>query len=1105
MFYSIRSQLAIMFACLLIIPSVSLAYLFWTKSAGVIRESIETSTVQTMDQYADSVNRITSQIMDAANQILGSSVTQKWLSMRMENNDFSNGDYLQQHFQMKKYLTAFQSNNSSILSINIFYKNWDIWNFGGSNYDQTPWYRNYAEQGMRWTSAHFDPRQNVDYLKKESVNSFLYPLSDLNNLTTEGFIKINIRTSLFQQPLDKLKLGQTGKFYLVDANGDSVLQQDNIALSDSVAKQIKQLDLENAPGTQPIRDLENHHLYFVRRLSPTGWLMIGEVSEDELYRKITVLRENVIWAVMILLGVTVCLAFWFSGGIARPLSQVVRSMGFVERGNFIKANAIIVGVKTKQNETGKLVSHFSTMIKRLQTYIETEFESNLRRRHAEYKALLLQINPHFLNNTLEVIHSLAAQGRNGDIQQVIEALGRMLRLTLKADSDLIRLEEEIAYIRAYTSILSACYGERVHFDIIEDPATKDCHIPKLLLQPLIENAVKYSLDAIEVAAITVAFQHVPEGLEIKIKDNGIGMSEDTIRNLALTLEANFVRDVLDSGEKGIGLKNVIARCRVYYGERFKLAIRSRLREGTEIVLLLPLNGGKPDDKVMIVDDVAEIRTGLRLKLDWPKLGFEICSEAANGKQALSVLEQHTANVIISDIRMPVMDGLELLKQCSVQFPSVKTIVFSGYDDFPYIQTALRCGAKDYLLKPILAGDLQSALIKIKKELDAEQERELAAFLQKDGDLHEAAKFPPLPGLQDWLAGNAEVQFATVEMRVPPHRLERDASRPELLRLAFQLLTREIASRYSEYVIAFHAHNWPNMMHFIIRLDGRLETARDFAEDIRRHVNDVLNVEAAIGVGVPVFGLEQWRAGFESGLLAWTRSSMDISSQVVHLGLDAADHHSFDMTHKQLESALEHVNEEQLLHLIDQMFRADKHATIQSYSFDVIRLCLFLDSVAKQHEIQDADIVTKIWKCTNAAWDYESRTKIVDQITAVALHISACLKEEKSKGGQEAVAAIQKYIQTHYAEEVSLTSIAGQFHYNIAYLSDLFKKQTGVTFSDYILNVRMEHARHLLQQSGFNLTDIAHMTGFSNASYFSHVFKSVHGVSPNAYRNSDKSG
>lgn len=513
-------------------------------------------------------------------------------------------------------------------------------------------------------------------------------------------------------------------------------------------------------------------------------------------------------------------------------------------------------------------------------------------------------------------------------------------------------------------------------------------------------------------------------------------------------------------------------------------------------------------KVMIVDDVPEIRTGLRLKLDWRSLGFEIAKEASNGKQALAFLEEEAVHVIISDIKMPIMDGLELLQQCTIRFPFIKTIVFSGYNDFPYLQTALRCGAKDYLLKPILTEDLKAVLLKIKKDLDMEKESKLLRFLQKDHAFADTA-LPSAPFVLDWTESGEYAQFVSIEMRIPPNRLEHHASRPELLRLAFQLLTREVASQCSEYVSAFYDQNWPSMMHFLIRSqepanEGSDSVTQRLVEQLRIQVNQLLKIEAVIGVGRPVSGLEQWRAGYQSSLLSWSLSSLEIVSQVVHPVLEYAEGDSFDVLQKKLMSAMEQAQEERLFQSIDEMFQASKHATVQSHSFSIIRLCLFLDMIVKKHEIRDPELALKIRTCMDAAWDHEARELVVERIKQASQHIVSRIKEEKSKGGQEAITAIQKYIQTHYSEELSLSSIAHQFHYSVAYLSDLFKKQTGVTFSDYLLDIRMVHARNLLQTSDLKLAEIAQMTGFSNASYFSNVFKSVHGKSPNGYRTYDTS-
>jgi two-component system response regulator YesN len=125
-------------------------------------------------------------------------------------------------------------------------------------------------------------------------------------------------------------------------------------------------------------------------------------------------------------------------------------------------------------------------------------------------------------------------------------------------------------------------------------------------------------------------------------------------------------------------------------------------------------------RVMLVDDELEIRSGLKLKIDWSALGYAIGGEAQDGREALALLEREPFDLILTDIRMPVMSGLELLKQCAENYPRTKVIVLSGYDDFHFVKAALQCGAKDYLLKPVVRSELTTILGKVSGELETER-------------------------------------------------------------------------------------------------------------------------------------------------------------------------------------------------------------------------------------------------------------------------------------------------------------------------------------------------------------------------------------------------
>ena len=582
MFYSIRTQL-ISIIVLLVVPFVIMGYLFWHQAASALRESIETSTVQTLNQYAGFVESTSEQAMNAANQILRNETTQSWIRAQAEPDEVQR---LLQNMKMRKYFDAVVSSSPVLFSVNLYYGPWDLWNLDGDEYQRSEWYRAYRGEGTRWQTAHYDNRQNGTVQNGTRVIGLVYPLSDLMNLREVGILKINLRTQTLLEPLEKLTLGATGGAYLITGSGESVLGQRLAALPGPLLDRIKAADGDDNAGIY--RDDAARTIYFYQPLSGLDWAIVGSVSEAELFHRINAARQNVLIVACLLFAATVGLAFWFSSGIASPITRIVKSMKFVEAGDFLKGHAVLNSLRTKQSEIGYLTVNYHHMVHRLQTYIETEYAQNLRRRNAEYKALLLQINPHFLSNTLEVISSLAAQGRNEEMDRVLQNLNMMLRSALRVDSEQIRLADEIRLIRAFTSILSVCYGNRVVFRIQDEHVRDDLPVPKLLLQPLIENAVKYSLGMVEVADISISITEQAEQLQFRIRDNGVGIPGDVLKELGRYAESNFAQEVLEIGENGIGLKNVMARGRLYYGNRFGFDIRSSARQGTEITMVIPV-------------------------------------------------------------------------------------------------------------------------------------------------------------------------------------------------------------------------------------------------------------------------------------------------------------------------------------------------------------------------------------------------------------------------------------------------------------------------------------------------------------------------------------
>lgn len=589
MLYSLRSRLVITFTLLFIVPFVIMVVFFTRVSDDVIGGSIEASTSQTMDQYAAFVDTLTMQVDDVANQVLSNDLTQQWIATRI-NERLLPEQQLMLDAEVRKFLSSIALNHSVVTSITIFDEHGTAVGirdqvFRDPSYLESEWYQAFIQEERRWVLAHQDPYQPT-YLQDKSVMSLIFPLQQLSTFKNVGVLKVNFLTSLIEDPLDKIHFGQTGRVYLLDW---SELQRESLT---SQAEHNSLLELvadSRSTGMIRVDKTDEAHLLFFRKLKTQNWILIGEVPEYELYHTLTDTRRTMLGVSGILLCLTIAVAFWLSSGIARPLTQLARAMRYVERGDFNSAHNLMLSTKrVKRDEVGFVGDVFRNMLRRLRYLIETEFQANLRQRDAEYKALFMQINPHFLYNTLEVISSLVAQGRNDEVIDVTESLGSMLRYSLKLDSDLVKLSEEIRCIRHYITILNIRFGERLTINIEEDERTKHVHIVKFILQPLLENAVKFSLEHVDVAKIAIITNDVDGNLEITVQDNGIGMSEQLVAEMIEEpRDDNRHPVVLGTEGKQVGLRNIIARCRLYYGDNFEVKINSTPHVGTEITLRMP--------------------------------------------------------------------------------------------------------------------------------------------------------------------------------------------------------------------------------------------------------------------------------------------------------------------------------------------------------------------------------------------------------------------------------------------------------------------------------------------------------------------------------------
>jgi two-component system, response regulator YesN len=519
-------------------------------------------------------------------------------------------------------------------------------------------------------------------------------------------------------------------------------------------------------------------------------------------------------------------------------------------------------------------------------------------------------------------------------------------------------------------------------------------------------------------------------------------------------------------------------------------------------------------KVMIVDDEPEIRRSIHLKVQWEDLHLTVAAESANGREALQQLQENDFQIVITDMNMPIMDGVSFLESCHQQFPHIRIIVITGYDEFEYARAAVRHQAKDFLLKPIKPRELARILEKLVQELD--QERRLQAQQEtvnwklsqygkelKEHFILEVIKENweneryfldrfKLFQLEDWT--RKEVRLITVGLRDKSEAIRREDQTPDKLRLPFELLCREFAETSMMDSLVFHDSSHPLLMHFI--LGGDLAAVQKYMGQLQQCALRHLLFEPSFGIGEPVIGYREWGEGYISSLLAW-------SIRPYHV--DRGDREA-RQTKAIVPNEMAKVLQNQLIRgellsfeqSIDKELKRLMNESHVHFVKFIFQLYLILETVSKTLGVS-LESHEKLWVRPELVWELNSVGKANGFLMGLARKIHGHLQAQPTDSDHTITQAAKQFIDENYMYDLNLQMLAERYHYSTSYFSELFKAKLGKTFSQYISEVRMAKAVQLLEETSMNLWDIAELTRYSNPSYFSTKFKRMYGISPSEYR------
>ncbi|MCL6515504.1 sensor histidine kinase [Alicyclobacillus sp.] len=302
------------------------------------------------------------------------------------------------------------------------------------------------------------------------------------------------------------------------------------------------------------------------------------IPYDAMFSGLWKVKAACIVADILLCLVSLWLIRRLAAGLTRPLEELTGQMKQVQTGDWPLAGPDTDGGPSGADEIGQLYVNFHRMLRRIDQLVEENYVQKLWAKEAEFQALQAQIHPHFLYNTLNSINWLAKINRQHTISRMVEALGAMFRSLMDRERTIIPLAEELALVRNYLTIQEVRFGARLQCDIRVDDGMLDCQIPKLTLQPLVENAIKHGLErVVGTFHIRIRGRLHGEEMTLTVSDDGPGMAQEVIQRVLEGPEA--------SGK--IGLRNIQQRLKSRYGERYGLTIRAQPGKGTAVTLRLP--------------------------------------------------------------------------------------------------------------------------------------------------------------------------------------------------------------------------------------------------------------------------------------------------------------------------------------------------------------------------------------------------------------------------------------------------------------------------------------------------------------------------------------
>lgn len=522
-------------------------------------------------------------------------------------------------------------------------------------------------------------------------------------------------------------------------------------------------------------------------------------------------------------------------------------------------------------------------------------------------------------------------------------------------------------------------------------------------------------------------------------------------------------------------------------------------------------------KLVIVDDEQTIREGLKNYVDWMSFDFQVVASFEDGKETIDYLQGHDVDVVLTDIKMIEVSGLELAEYIHKHLPQVKVVIISGHKEFGFAKQAMAFGVVDYILKPVRIPEISRVFENISTKLTLEK-RETELQLQKDKQLDEIFDLMKEQFFRDLIMG------ALIDPKEIDQRLKLLDFDIELHKCPFSLIDiklnnyddymknswnygvdrldnalRNILAGESDQTKFFSLVTTPGAFK-IIAIGNHLASIQSMEEDVHLYVNTIKdNISSIFNMTLEIISIEAY-----STIYDLTKSTETMPITTIGLSNDDGD--------------IERILNDTILIEQRKLFKAsilsgDRSAVFSLLNTMIDRLKLYPTSLIHNFIINLfmdlfsslSSIDISIQKVRQEQFDYSKlvQTLSIEDIKQWARNMCVLIIEELSPDTENSnkllIRKALHYIKERFNEDLSLDEVASHVYLNPAYFSRLFKQETGENFSNYLIKLRMMEAIDIMKRFNYKVSEICLMVGYKNSKYFSRVFKNYTGSTPSQYQ------